>query len=100
MTKLFAGYTKHYNIWRQTLIFTIVILCIIESHYTGLLDEEYRVGDPIKIPTISDSKLERPRQFEVKLSYSVSTPLIVVQPDTAIVTIKDRNGMLQLHAFF
>lgn len=65
-----------------------------ESHYTSLSDDEYVVGNPIEIQTISDSKLERPRQFEVKLSYSVSTPLVVVEPDTVIVTIKDRDGML------
>lgn len=67
---------------------------IAESHYTSLSDDEYVVGNPIEIQTISDSKLERPRQFEVKLSYSVSTPLVVVEPDTVIVTIKDRDGML------
>ena len=51
-------------------------------------------GDPqIEISTIDSRRLERSRQFEVKLTYSVPAPFISIQPDTVNITITDRDGM-------
>ena len=50
-------------------------------------------GDPqIEISTIDSRRLERSRQFEVKLTYSVPAPFISIQPDTVNITITDRDG--------
>ena len=70
-----------------------LLFSITESHYSRISNESYVLGDRISIQTTKDDKLERPRQFEVKLTYPVSTPLVVIQPDTVIITIKDNNGM-------
>ena len=64
---------------------------ITENHYTSISDQTF-VGNQIVIQTIDIEKLERPQQFEVKLTYPVSTPLVVIQPDTVTVTIKDKFG--------
>ena len=51
------------------------------------------MDDPrIEISTIDSRQLERPRQFEVKLTYSVPAPFISIQPDTVTITIRDKGG--------
>ena len=65
---------------------------ITENHYTSISEQTYFVGNQIVIQTRDIEKLERPQQFEVKLTYSDATPLVVIQPDTVIVTIKDKFG--------
>ena len=62
-------------------------------HYTNITIDPYTEGEPIEISTIHNRRLERPRQFEVKLTYSAPAPFIIVQPNTVTVTIKDRDGM-------
>ena len=60
---------------------------------TTISVDKNTMGDPqIEISTIDRSQLERSRQFEVKLTYSVPAPFISIQPDTVTITIKDRGG--------
>ena len=67
-------------------------------HYTNITIDPYTKGTPFKISTIHNRRLERARQFEVKLAYSAPAPFIIIQPDTVIITIKDRDGTY-IHAW-
>ncbi len=72
------------------------------THYiklnTTISVDQNAVDDPqVEISTVDSRQLERSRQFEVKLAYSVPASFIGIQPDTVVVTIKDRDGMY-MHA--
>lgn len=68
-------------------------------HYTNTTIDPYAKGSAIEIPTIDSRRLERSRQFEVKLAYSEQASFIDIDPDTVIVTIKDRDGKY-MHEFW
>lgn len=66
------------------------------KHYISKTIDSYLPEDPIEIQTVSDSGLERSRQFEVRLTDPRSNPLNILEPDRVIVTIRDKHGMHKL----
>ena len=62
------------------------------EHYSQYNNSFYFPGDPIVITTVDGEKLERTRQFEVRIVDPRSNPLNVLRPNHVTVTIRDNDG--------
>ena len=63
------------------------------THYNAIDNPTYFPGDLILIQTIDDDKLERSRQFEVRVEDPNANALNILNPNHVIVTIRDNDGM-------
>jgi hypothetical protein len=82
-----------YNVCDILISFSVIEMIHYTRLNTTISVNQNAVDYPqVEISTIDSRRLERSRQFEVKLAYSVPVPFISIQPDTVIVTIKDRDG--------
>ena len=81
----------HFSVYLHVLSCNLNFLSA-SVHYSNLSDLSYFPGDPIKVSTVDDDKVEASRQFEVRLRDPTENPLNILDPNHVIITITDNDG--------